>query len=78
MTYHEHKQDYHYKFGPLYKGAWVIVEKSTDGETYRVRDLGSEQARQVTRKHIKVIDVPFEWKKVAESTLKSLPRLGRV
>ena len=42
------RSEYPNKFGPLYMGPWVVVERSTNEKTYRVRDLGTEQERQVT------------------------------
>lgn len=43
----------------LYMGPWGVVERFTNGKTYRVRDLGSEQERQLTREQIEVLDEPF-------------------
>ena len=72
------KSDFSNKFGPLYMGPWVVVERFTNGKTYRVRDLSSEQERQVSREQLKVLDVPSEWKKEKEPWLTVLPRMGRV
>ena len=39
------KADYPGKFCPLYMGPWVVVERFTNGITYRVRDLASLRSR---------------------------------
>lgn len=70
--------DFSSKFGPLYMGPRVDVERFINGEAYRVRDLSSGQERQVTREQLKVMDVPSEWEKAKEPWLTVLPRLGRV
>ena len=46
------------KFGPSLLGPWVVVERFTNGVTYRVRDLRNGSVRQVTRDQMRVIDIP--------------------
>ena len=72
------RSDYSSKLGPLYMGPWVVVERFTNGKTYRIRDMGTEQERQVARDQIKVLDVPSMWKKDAEPWAQNLPKLGHV
>lgn len=43
-----------------------------------MRDLGSEQERQVTREKFKIIDMPSASRKETELVFQSLPHLGRV
>ena len=69
--------EYPNKLGPLYMGPWVVVERFTNGKTYRVRDLGTEQERQITRKQIKVLDVPAAWKAPDEKEKQKLPHCVR-
>ena len=59
-------------------GPWVVVERFTNGKTYRIRDMGTEQERQVTGDQVKVLDVPSAWKKNAEAWAQNLPKLGHV
>ena len=59
-------------------GPWVVVERFTHGKTYRIRDLGTEQERQITRDQIKVLDIPQAWKKDAEPWVRALAKLGHV
>ena len=54
------------------------MERFTNGKTYRVRDLGSEQERQVTREQVKVWDIPPAWGKEKEQRANELPRLGHI
>ena len=56
----QEKAAYPSKFVPMYKGPWVIAERFPNGKTYRVRDLGSEEERQLTRDQFKVVDLPPE------------------
>lgn len=34
-------------------GLWTKIKRFTNGKTYRAKDLGSEQERQVIREQIK-------------------------
>ena len=72
------KTDYSSKLGPLYMGPWVVVERFTNGKTYRVRDLTTEQERQVARDQIKVLDIPSAWGEKESEVEKPLPRVSRV
>ena len=56
----QEKAAYPGKFVPLYKGPWVLVERFLNGKTYRARDLGSDEERQLTRDQFKVVDIPPE------------------
>ena len=62
----QEKAAYATKFAPLYKGPWVIAERFSNGKTYKVRDLGSEEERQLTRDQFKVVDIPPEGRTVPE------------
>ena len=59
-------------------GPWVVVERFTNGKTYWVRDLATEQERQVTRDQIKVLDVPSAWEGRGNEVGRTLPRVSRV
>lgn len=52
------KAAYPSKFVPLFKGPRVITERFANGKTYKARDLGSAEERQLTRDQFKVVDLP--------------------
>ena len=56
----------------------MVVERFTNGKTYRVRDLGTEQERQVTREQVRVLDVPIAWEADSEQQRKVLPQMKHV
>lgn len=58
-------------------GPWVVFERFTNGKTYQVRALRSEQERQVLREQIKVSDVPSAWETDEGRETHVLPRVGR-
>ena len=62
----QEKAAYATKFAPIYKGPWVIAERFPNGKTYKVRDLGSEEERQLTRDQVKVVDIPPKGRTVPE------------
>ena len=63
------------KFAPSYMGPWVVVERFTNGITYRVRDLISAQQRQLTRDQFKVVDLPASFGGPPDPNAARLPRL---
>ena len=63
------------KFAPSYMGPWVVVERFTNGITYRVRDLVSAQQRQLTRDQFKVVDLPASVEGPPDPNSARLPRL---
>lgn len=69
LTPHE-KAVYPAKLTPKYAGPWVVVERYANGITYRVRDVATNEERQVTRTQFKLLDLPHD--EPAEPTL---PRL---
>lgn len=52
-------RDYPFKkLRPKQTGPWVVIERFTNGVTYRVRDLHQGVPRQVTRAQMQVVDIP--------------------
>ena len=56
---HNEKKDYTFKkLRPHFTGPWVVIERFSNGVTYRVRDLHFGLPRQVAREQMRVIDIP--------------------
>ena len=69
------KADYPGKFAPSFMGPWVVVERLSNGVTYRLRDLESAEQRQLTRDRLKVVDFPDVTGDGGFSEAPGLPRL---
>ena len=56
-------------------GPWVVVERFSNGVTYRVRDLASAEQHQLMRDQFKVVDFP---EVTGDGGLSETPRLPRL
>ena len=69
------KANYPGKFALSFMGPWVVVERFSNGVTYRVRDVACAEQLQLTRDQFKVADLP---EVTDDGGLSETPRLPRL
>ena len=55
----------------------MIIERFSNGKTYCIRDIGSDNTRQVTREQFKVAEVPLGTSKERRRVGETLPRIKK-